>query len=42
MFLENVIFSPHVAGWTVESHQKLAATIAEKIIAKFGKGSKAV
>lgn len=36
MFLENVIFSPHVAGWTIESHEKLAATIAEKIIYKFG------
>lgn len=39
MFLENVIFTPHVAGWTVESHEKLAATIAGKIIAKFGRGS---
>lgn len=38
MFLENVIFSPHVAGWTVESHQKLATTIARKIIEKFGRG----
>ncbi|MEP6261520.1 MAG: 2-hydroxyacid dehydrogenase [Gillisia sp.] len=38
MFLENVIFSPHVAGWTIESHEKLAATIAGKIISKFGKG----
>ena len=37
MFLENVIFSPHVAGWTVESHQKLAATIAGKIIDRFGR-----
>ena len=36
MFLENVIFSPHVAGWTIESHEKLAATIAQKIIADFG------
>lgn len=35
MFLENVIFSPHVAGWTIESHEKLAATIVEKIIGKF-------
>ncbi len=24
MFLENVILSPHVAGWTVESHQKIS------------------
>ncbi|MFO8147014.1 MAG: 2-hydroxyacid dehydrogenase [Bacteroidota bacterium] len=36
MFLENVIFSPHVAGWTIESHEKLATTIAQKIIAEFG------
>lgn len=36
MFLENVLLSPHVAGWTIESHEKLATTIAEKIIAKFG------
>lgn len=36
MFLENVIFSPHVAGWTIESHEKLAGTIADKIIGKFG------
>ncbi len=38
MFLENVIFSPHVAGWTLESHEKLAATIASKILEKFGRG----
>lgn len=36
MLLENVIFSPHVAGWTIESHEKLATTIAEKIIGRFG------
>jgi len=36
MFLDNVILSPHVAGWTQESHKKLAATIAYKIIDKFG------
>src|SRR5690554_392977 len=29
---ENVILSPHIAGWTFESHQKLAQTIAQKII----------
>lgn len=28
-----VIFSPHVAGWTFESHIKLAQTIANKIVA---------
>lgn len=29
---EQVILSPHVGGWTVESHQKLAKTILNKII----------
>ena len=28
---ENVILSPHVAGWTIESNQKLAQTIVDKI-----------
>lgn len=37
MVLENVLFSPHVAGWTIESHEKLATTIADKIIGKFGR-----
>lgn len=36
LLMQNVILSPHVAGWTVESHQKLAETIADKIIADFG------
>ena len=31
----NVILSPHVAGWTVESHQKLAQTIVDKIVNYF-------
>ncbi|MGB0789554.1 MAG: 2-hydroxyacid dehydrogenase [Marinirhabdus sp.] len=31
----NVILSPHVAGWTVESNVKLANTIAEKILGSF-------
>lgn len=39
MFLENVIFSPHVAGWTIESHEKLATTIVNKILDKFGNGT---
>ena len=39
IFLENVILTPHIAGWTVESHKKLADTIASKIIEKFGKGN---
>jgi D-3-phosphoglycerate dehydrogenase len=30
--MDNVILSPHVAGWTVESKYKLAAVIADKII----------
>jgi D-3-phosphoglycerate dehydrogenase / 2-oxoglutarate reductase len=30
---ENVLLTPHIAGWTFESHQKLAQTIAGKIIA---------
>ena len=32
---ENVILSPHVAGWTIESKEKLAQTIIDKIKAKF-------
>ncbi|SHG89836.1 D-3-phosphoglycerate dehydrogenase [Winogradskyella jejuensis] len=32
---ENVILSPHVAGWTKESKEKLAQTIIDKIKAKF-------
>ena len=33
----NVILTPHVAGWTVESNIKLAQTIVEKILEKFQK-----
>jgi len=32
---DKVILSPHVAGWTVESNQKLAQTIVDKVKAKF-------
>ncbi len=32
---ENVILSPHVAGWTLESKEKLAQTIVDKIKEKF-------
>ncbi|MDU8886773.1 2-hydroxyacid dehydrogenase [Yeosuana sp. MJ-SS3] len=32
---ENVMLSPHVAGWTKESKEKLAQTIVDKIKAKF-------
>jgi D-3-phosphoglycerate dehydrogenase len=30
--MDNVLLSPHVAGWTVESKLKLAETIADKMI----------
>ena len=33
--MENVILSPHVAGWTIESKEKLAQVIADKIVLKF-------
>ena len=33
--MDNVILSPHIAGWTVESKEKLAVVIAEKIIRNF-------
>uniref|UniRef100_UPI0039A74A97 2-hydroxyacid dehydrogenase n=1 Tax=Ornithobacterium rhinotracheale TaxID=28251 RepID=UPI0039A74A97 len=33
---ENVLLTPHIAGWTLESKVKLAEVIADKIIAKFG------
>ena len=29
---ENVLLTPHIAGWTFESHQKLAQTMVDKII----------
>jgi len=32
---KNVLLTPHVAGWTVESNQKLAQTIVDKIKQKF-------
>lgn len=35
--MDNVILSPHIAGWTVESKEKLATVIAEKIIDNFKK-----
>jgi D-3-phosphoglycerate dehydrogenase / 2-oxoglutarate reductase len=28
---KNVLLTPHIAGWTIESHQKLAQTIVDKI-----------
>jgi len=35
MQLPQTVLSPHIAGWTRESHEKLATVIANKIIAKF-------
>ena len=32
---ENVLLTPHVAGWTFESHEKLAQTIVDKIESVF-------
>ncbi|GAA4895544.1 2-hydroxyacid dehydrogenase [Flaviramulus aquimarinus] len=32
---KKVLLSPHVAGWTIESKEKLAQTIVDKITAKF-------
>ncbi|SFZ90530.1 D-3-phosphoglycerate dehydrogenase [Flaviramulus basaltis] len=32
---ENVLLTPHVAGWTIESKEKLAQTIVDKIKEKF-------
>ena len=32
---DRVVLTPHVAGWTVQSKEKLARTIVEKFIAKF-------
>lgn len=34
--MDNVLLTPHVAGWTIESKEKLAQTIVDKIIKKFG------
>ena len=34
--MENVILSPHIAGWTKESKEKLAQVIVDKIIKQFG------
>jgi D-3-phosphoglycerate dehydrogenase len=29
---ENVLLTPHIAGWTFESHEKLAQTVVDKIV----------
>jgi D-3-phosphoglycerate dehydrogenase len=31
----NVIMTPHIAGWTFESHERLAQVIVDKIVAKY-------
>ncbi len=36
---ENVLLSPHIAGWTIESKEKLAQVIVDKIIAIFKKNN---
>ena len=33
----NVLLSPHVAGWSLESHRKLAELIVRQIVLNFGK-----
>lgn len=33
--MDNVLLTPHIAGWTVESKRRLAEVIAEKILAHF-------
>ena len=35
--MDNVLLSPHIAGWTVESHIGLASSIAQRIISNFRK-----
>jgi D-3-phosphoglycerate dehydrogenase len=34
---ENVMLSPHIAGWTFESHEKIARVLNEKINGLVGK-----
>lgn len=34
--MDNAILTPHIAGWTMESKEKLAQVIADKIIYAFG------
>ena len=35
--MDNVLLTPHIAGWTIESKRKLAEVLAEKILAEFGR-----
>jgi D-3-phosphoglycerate dehydrogenase len=34
---ENVLFTPHVAGWTEESYQKINEVLVKQILQTFGK-----
>ncbi|WP_166670741.1 NAD(P)-dependent oxidoreductase [Olivibacter sp. XZL3] len=36
---ENVLLSPHVAGWTVESYHKIAVVLADKLLEFFRENS---
>lgn len=38
--MDNVLLSPHIAGWTVESKEKLAQLIVDKIKVLYGFGEK--
>jgi len=33
--MKNVILSPHIAGWTIESKEQLSQVIVDKIIRNF-------
>ena len=32
---QNILLSPHIGGWSIESYFKLSAVLAEKILAWF-------
>jgi len=34
---ENVLFTPHVAGWTIESYQKINEVLVKQILREFKK-----
>ena len=34
---DNIVFSPHIAGWTIESHLKLSSVLYDKINQTFSK-----
>ena len=36
---QNVLLTPHIAGWTFESHEKLAQVIADKITSFYSRRS---